>query len=112
MHTTSGCAWVKATEVTELDEDDAVTVEIAGCVLAVYRTGKGFFASDGTCTHEFALLADGFVHGAVVECPKHQGRFDLRTGEAKAPPATAGLRTYPVRIVDGDVEVCLDQSAP
>ena len=41
--------------------------------------------------------------GDVIECPKHNGRFDYRTGEAVRVPARNALRTYPVRVEGGNV---------
>jgi len=53
------------------------------------------------CTHEHTLLADGLVMEHIIECPKHNGRFDYRTGEGKSLPICVDLKTYPVK-VDGD----------
>jgi nitrite reductase/ring-hydroxylating ferredoxin subunit len=52
-------------------------------------------------------LADGFVDGTEIECPKHNGRFNVATGEAVASPARTALRTYPCRLIDGCIEVQL-----
>ena len=82
--------------------------ELAGCPYAVYHSPDGqFFASDGVCTHEHTLLADGLVMGHIIECPKHNGRFDYRTGEGKGAPITVDLRTYPVKVEDGTVFIDL-----
>jgi naphthalene 1,2-dioxygenase system ferredoxin subunit len=56
------------------------------------------FASDNRCTHGDALLSDGFLEGNVIECPFHQGRFDVCTGKALCAPLTEDIRVYPVRI--------------
>ena len=83
-------AWTTSTT------EDVIPVEHEGCTYAVYRSPEGdFFATDGHCTHERALLADGLVMGTIIECPKHNGRFDYRTGEGKGPPVTVRLRDLP-----------------
>jgi 3-phenylpropionate/trans-cinnamate dioxygenase ferredoxin subunit len=41
------------------------------------------------------------VMGHLIECPKHNGQFDYRTGEAKRAPVCINLKTYPVK-VEGD----------
>ena len=75
---------------------------------AVYHSPDGqFYATDGVCTHEHTLLADGLVMGHIIECPKHNGRFDYRTGEGKGAPITVDLRTYPVKVEDGTVFIDL-----
>ena len=63
---------------------------------AIYRSPDDmYYATDGSCTHEHALLADGLVMDHIIECPKHNGRFDYRTGEGKGAPIRVNLRTYP-----------------
>jgi nitrite reductase/ring-hydroxylating ferredoxin subunit len=63
------------------------------------------FATDSTCTHAQALLTDGTLQGEIVECPLHGGRFSVRTGEGKGPPIPCDLRTYPVRVIDNEIQV-------
>jgi nitrite reductase/ring-hydroxylating ferredoxin subunit len=53
------------------------------------------------CTHEHAYLSDGVVVDCIVECPFHQGRFDVRTGAAMGAPVIVPLQTFPVQVVDG-----------
>lgn len=101
--------WVEACAVDEIDEEDVVRFDHGERTYAIYRSaGDTFHATDGLCTHERAHLADGLVMGDLIECPKHNGRFDYRTGEAKRRPACVDLRTYPVMIADGRVYIALD----
>jgi 3-phenylpropionate/trans-cinnamate dioxygenase ferredoxin subunit len=100
--------WVVACRTDDVDEEDVIPVEHNGCPYAVYHSPDGqFYASDGVCTHEHTLLADGLVMGHIIECPKHNGRFDYRTGEGKGAPITENLRTYPVKVEDGTVLIDL-----
>jgi len=69
--------------------------------LAVYDTPSGLFASAALCTHGGADLCDGYFDGHLIECPLHQGAFDVRTGAAIGAPVTRALKTFPAR-VDGD----------
>ncbi len=69
--------------------------------LAIYNVNGEFYATDDTCTHGEASLADGELEGQEIICPFHMGGFDVRTGEASIPPCSEPLRTYPV-IVDDD----------
>ena len=99
--------WVRACAQDEIDEEDVLGFDHDGKTYCVYRTPEGFFASDGMCTHEDELLEDGIVIDCVIECPLHQGRFDVRTGKALSAPVCVDLRTWPVKIEDGDVFVDL-----
>lgn len=96
--------WVDVCATDDIEEEDVIEVEWAGRTFAVYRSPQDtFHATDPLCTHERASLADGLVQGDVIECPKHNGRFNYKTGEARRPPARENLRTYPVRIEGGRV---------
>jgi len=78
--------------------------EHGGKSYAIYRTQIGqLFASDAKCTHGNAQLADGFLQGACIECPKHNGRFDIRTGAVLRPPPRVALKTHEARERDGKV---------
>jgi 3-phenylpropionate/trans-cinnamate dioxygenase ferredoxin subunit len=88
-------------------------VEVDGHIYALYRLEDDKFAlTDGLCTHTGTELSEGYLDGCVIECPKHNGRFDVRTGEAVRRPATRALRTYSVDVTDGRVVTRLARSAP
>ena len=76
-------------------------VAAGGKRLLVCRTEAGFFVIDDTCTHDDGPLAEGFLDGAAIECPRHGARFDVTTGRVLCLPAAVGITSYPVR-VDGD----------
>jgi MocE subfamily Rieske [2Fe-2S] domain protein len=81
-----------------------VRIDHGGSTYALYCLAKGDFAlTDGLCTHAGTHLADGHLEGCIIECPKHNGRFDVRTGEATRRPATVPLQSYPVRVVRGRI---------
>jgi 3-phenylpropionate/trans-cinnamate dioxygenase ferredoxin subunit len=101
--------WVAACAVDAIDEEDVIRFDHAGRTFAVYRLeGDAYYATDGLCTHEQAHLADGLVMDGIIECPKHNGRFDIRTGKARRAPVCVDLRTYPVRVEDGKVMLGLE----
>ena len=94
-------------EVASLDDfaaTDAIAVNTGGRQIAIYLVGGDtVFATDNRCTHGDAPLCDGFLEGHEIECPHHQGRFDIRTGAAIRAPASTPLATYPVRLEGGRV---------
>ena len=91
--------WVKAGPVEDIDEDDVIRLDHGSRTIAVYRLkGGNFYATGGLCTHEYAYLAEGLVIGGVIECPLHNGRFDIATGRALRAPACDHLETYPVEL--------------
>lgn len=96
--------WIDACATDEIDAEDVIRFDHAGKTYAIYRSpDDAYFATDGLCTHEKVHLADGLVMDDIVECPKHNGRFNYKTGEAKGAPVCANLKAYPVRIEGGRV---------
>ncbi|MGF7029300.1 3-phenylpropionate/trans-cinnamate dioxygenase ferredoxin subunit [Paenibacillus mucilaginosus] len=101
--------WVEACAAEEIEVEDVIRFDYGDRTFAIYRTEKSkYFASDGYCTHEPVHLADGLVMGDVIECPKHNGRFDIPTGAAKRRPVCVALKTYPVKIEEGKVLIQID----
>jgi len=93
--------WTDALARDDVFEGEVLGVRIAGRDIALYECEGEVYASDNLCTHGAARLSDGFLEGREIECPLHQGRFDICTGQALCAPLTQNLRTYPVRI-EGD----------
>lgn len=100
--------WTKAVRAETVDQDDVLRFDHGDRTFAIFCSADDrYFATDGFCTHERAHLADGLVMGFEIECPKHNGVFDYRTGKAKGAPVSVNLRTYPVQIRDGWVFIDL-----
>jgi len=101
----AGC--VRAAARSDLAEGEVIGVEVAGNSIALYETEGQLFATDNICTHAYACLSDGWLDGEVI-CPLHAARFDIRSGKVLDPPATEDLKTYPVRVVDDEIQIRLD----
>lgn len=99
--------WIDIGAIDELAEDDVKGVQAGGHDLAVYRIDGEVFATDGLCSHGNARLCDGYLEGHEIECPLHQGRFDVRNGKAMCAPLTADIRVFPVKQDNGRVLVDL-----
>ncbi|ALX17208.1 ferredoxin [Burkholderia cepacia JBK9] len=90
-----------AAKRADLVEDEPLPVTIGDERIALYLLDGNVHATHNVCTHQFALLSDGYMEDGCIECPLHQGRFDIRTGAAVCAPATAPVRVYDVRL-EGD----------
>ena len=98
--------WIEACAVGEIAEEDVMRFDHGGRTFAIYRSPEGeHYATDGLCTHEKIHLADGLVMDNIIECPKHNGRFDYRTGKAKGAPVCVSLKTYAVKLEGGKVMI-------
>ena len=99
--------WHPLFPADELEEGMPLAHTCAGKRLALFRVGDAVFATDELCTHGQVSLCDGWQEGAMIECPLHQGQFDVRDGKPLCAPATEPLHTYATRVLNGAIEVSL-----
>ena len=100
--------WTDACATDDIEQEDLIRFDHGSKTYAIYRSPDDeYFCTDGLCSHEAVHLADGLVMDYVIECPKHNGQFDYRTGEARRAPVCVNLGTYTVRVVDGRVLIAL-----
>jgi len=97
--------WIDVCALDELDDEDVMRFDHAGKTYAVYHFDGKVYATDGLCTHEKIHLADGLVMSHIIECPKHNGRFDIRDGRALGAPVCANLTSWPARVQSGRIEI-------
>lgn len=99
--------WIDVIATEDIPEDDVIGIDISGKNIALYRVEGEVFATANLCTHGNARLCDGFLEGHEIECPLHQGKFDIRNGKAMCAPLTEDVKTYPVKIDGGRVFVAV-----
>jgi MocE subfamily Rieske [2Fe-2S] domain protein len=97
--------WHLAGIAANFEDEDVEQLIVGPLAIAVYRVKGEFYATQDLCTHEHAYLSDGVVIDCIVECPFHQGRFDVRSGEPMGAPVIEPIKTYPVSVVDGKIYV-------
>jgi len=102
--------WIKVAAVSDVPEGGTLAVEADKELVCLYNLGGRIYATDDICTHEEASLADGFIEGDCIECPLHQARFHIPTGEVRAPPADTDLRVFPVNVEGNDIVVGVTES--
>src|ERR1700736_5040776 len=102
---------IRVCSLDELPAGEGVRV-LAHVPIAVFNADGTLYAVDDTCTHQDASLADGWLEGCEIECPLHASRFNLHTGAVDAPPAKLAVRPHEVVIVDGVINVVLDDAPP
>lgn len=96
--------WVAVCALDALETEQAIRFDYGGRAFVIVRSPEGdYFAIDAHCSHEKVHLADGIVDGHIIECPKHFGTFDYRTGEALTLPACVDLRSYAVKVEGNSV---------
>ena len=97
--------WILVGTTDNVEVEDIIRFDHNDKTFCVYKLEDGFYATDGICTHEDVHLEDGLVMDNEIECPMHQGVFDIKTGEAVSPPACDDLKTYPVKVEDNNIYI-------
>lgn len=96
--------WKEVAKADDIPDEGTLLVNYAGEPVCLYKISEGIFATHDTCSHGMASLADGFiVEGTQIECPLHQGTFDVRTGKAVGIPCKVDIHSYPVKVENGAV---------
>ena len=101
--------WYLVASTEDIDEEDVLQARVGELLLAIYNLDGEFYATSNICTHEDTCLSEGVVIGDIIECPRHQGRFHIPTGEPKGAPATVPVRTYPVKVIDSQIFVAVSE---
>jgi len=105
-----GGPFVPVTKASEIAVGTFKPVEALGKRLLICRTDGGYYAIDDTCTHDDGSLADGWLEGTAIECPRHGARFEVTSGKVLCLPAAVPINAYRV-VVEGD-QVKVDVSQP
>jgi len=100
--------YVRVAAVGDVRPGRARAVAAAGEHLLLCNVDGTLYAVADLCTHDRGPLGEGRLRGPTIECPRHGARFDVRNGSVVSPPAVRDLATYPLRVVDGHVEVGVD----
>ncbi len=97
-----------AAKLSDLAEDSAIRVELAGRPVCLARSGGEVFAISDVCSHADVALSEGDVEDGKIECWLHGSQFDLRTGQPTGLPATRPVPTFPVTVEGDDVLVQME----
>ena len=95
--------WTDVLPASALQPDDVTAVPGPDGEIALYSVDGQVYATSNRCSHGNARLCEGFLLDHEIECPLHQGRFDIRTGAPTCAPVDAPIRCYPARVSDGRV---------
>ncbi len=97
--------WLDVASVAELTPGTRRVIDMDGVAVAVFNLDGEYFAIQDICPHDGGDLANGELEGEVIICPRHGARFSIKTGTVLGPPAYEDIRTFPVRVEGGRVQV-------
>lgn len=102
---TQELSFVDIAPADELPEGDRLFVDVAGKPIVIFKIAGQLFAIGDVCSHDDGPLGDGEIEGNHVICPRHGAEFDIRTGKAMTMPAVVDIPAYPVRVIDGTIQL-------
>ncbi|HEY4201943.1 MAG TPA: non-heme iron oxygenase ferredoxin subunit [Devosiaceae bacterium] len=95
-------------DLSDVSEDLPFRAEIDDFAYAIFQAGDQYYVTADLCTHGPGLMSDGYIEGCEVECPFHQGRFDLRTGVPTSPPCEVAIAVWTPVVRDGGIFIDVD----
>lgn len=101
----SGVKFYRVAPISEFPIGERLFIEIEGNPIVVFSLAGEFIATGDLCTHDGGAIGDGELVEDEIVCPRHGARFNLKTGKAMSLPAVEGIPVYPVRVIEGYVEV-------
>ena len=104
------CEFISIIPASELGNGERIFVEIDELPIVIFNIGGELFAIGDVCSHDNGPLGEGDIEDNQVICPRHGARFDIRTGKASTLPAVVDIPAYPVRVVNGQIEVGIPHS--
>jgi len=97
--------YVEIAPASELPNGERLFIEVEGKAIVIFNIAGQFFAIGDVCSHDDGPVGDGDLEGFTVVCPRHGGEFDVQTGKATQLPAVVDIPAYPVKVVDGMIQV-------
>ncbi|WP_376098531.1 non-heme iron oxygenase ferredoxin subunit [Roseomonas sp. CCTCC AB2023176] len=102
--------FVRAAALAELQGADGVlAANVEGRSLALYLVDGEVFATDDLCTHGAARLSEGYLDGDLIECPLHQGLFNVRDGSPAGAPCTVPVKSYTAKVEGGEILIGIEE---
>jgi len=102
--------FIQIASVMEMEDGDRLFIELEDQTIILMAVDGAYHAIRDVCTHDDGPLGEGDLDGCKLVCPRHGARFDIRTGEALTFPAVVDVPVFPVRVVEGIIEVGIPKS--
>jgi len=103
------CEFIGVAQVSDLPNGERLYLNIDELPIVVFNIAGGLYAIADLCSHDDGPLGDGELDGMEIVCPRHGARFDIRNGKVLSLPAIVDIPAYPVRVLDGEIQIGLPQ---
>jgi 3-phenylpropionate/trans-cinnamate dioxygenase ferredoxin subunit len=97
--------WHNIGHLSELTESEPISLTIGGLEIGLFKVKDQVYAMENVCPHAYALLTDGSIEGASIQCPLHGAVFSVVTGKCLKDPCKRDLKTYKVCLVGDEIQI-------
>ena len=104
---TENIEYVEIAPVVDLPNGERLFIEVEGIQIVIFNIAGQYFAIGDVCSHDDGPVGEGDLEGMNIVCPRHGGEFDVQTGKAVQLPAVVDIPAYPVKVVEGMIQVGL-----
>ncbi len=101
------CEYIAVCAVDDLPPGERLFIEVDREPIVIFNLAGQLYAIADVCSHDDGPVGEGDLEGTTIICPRHGARFDIRTGQVLSLPAVVDIPAYPVRVVDGQIEIGL-----
>jgi 3-phenylpropionate/trans-cinnamate dioxygenase ferredoxin subunit len=105
VHNETNYDFYPVLSIDDLIPGERLFIEIDELSVVLFNIAGDIYAIEDRCTHDNGSLGEGELEGFDIICPRHGARFDVRDGQALTLPAVEPTRYFPIRIVDGQIEI-------
>jgi 3-phenylpropionate/trans-cinnamate dioxygenase ferredoxin subunit len=100
--------FVTIAKLTDIPPGAIKSFDVNGEQVLIANWQGTLFATQDLCTHDNGTLSDGALVDGEIECPRHGGRFSAQTGAATQMPAMFPIKTFAVKVENGNVMVAIE----
>jgi 3-phenylpropionate/trans-cinnamate dioxygenase ferredoxin subunit len=97
--------YIEIVPADQLPEGERIFIEVEGRSIVIFNLAGKLFAIGDVCSHDNGPVGDGEIEENEIICPRHGGRFDIRTGKATSLPPVVDIPSYPVRVAERMIEI-------
>ena len=99
--------FVTVASTDEVKVGERIVVEVDDHYIAIFNVDNRYYAIEDVCTHDDGPLAEGYLEGTTIECPRHGARFDIRTGQVLSMPAVKSVPRYEVKVSGDEIQILI-----
>jgi nitrite reductase/ring-hydroxylating ferredoxin subunit len=99
--------FVTVASTDEVKAGERIVVEVDDHYIAIFNVDNRYYAIEDVCTHDDGPLAEGYLEGTTIECPRHGAKFDITTGKVLSMPAVKSVPRYEVKVSGDEIQILI-----